>query len=423
MQKRIGKRSIDALRVGQFIVDDNPRGFIARRLKSGTVTYSYLYRDKATGKQRWLGLGVQGDITPDQARKKALKAAGQIQDGGEPVSAAAAAAKRRQAAGITVDAVLDDFLARYVRKGSNGQSGGLRSADEITRVFKVYVRPRLGNKAIHELARSDIVKLLDEIEDGGAPVMADRTLAHLRKALNWYATRDEKFNTPVVKGMARTKPNERARTRILDDQEIRDLWTALDDLRAGQAPACFPSFVRALFLTATRLRMASDMAWDEIKDRDWTVPGTRNKGGREHVVPLTDGVIDLLGERRKGFVFSSDGGKTAFKGFSKAKAALDAKLAEIRKAAGHKPMPHFTFHDLRRTARSLMSRAGVPADHAERTLAHVIAGVRGVYDRHEYRAEKLDALEKLGALVERILHPDAKVVGFPRRASRRRKAP
>ena len=73
--------------------------------------------------------------------------------------------------------------------------------------------------------------------------------------------------------------------------------------------------MRTLFLTATRLRMVSDMAWDEIEGRDWTVPGTRNKGAREHVVPLTDAVIALLGKRRKGFVFSSDGGKTRVQGF------------------------------------------------------------------------------------------------------------
>jgi integrase len=170
-----------------------------------------------------------------------------------------------------------------------------------------------------------------------------------------------------------------------------------------------------LFLTATRLRMVSDMAWSEIEDRDWIVPGARNKGGKDHHVPLTDAVIAQLGERRKGFVFSSDGGKTAFKGFSKAKAALDARLAAIRKAAGRKPVPHFTFHDLRRSARSLMARAGVPSDHAEQVLGHTLGGIKGVYDRHEYRGEKLDALEKLSALVERILRPDAKVVGFPRK--------
>jgi len=102
--------------------------------------------------------------------------------------------------------VLDDFLARYVRKQ------GLRSADEIERTFRVYVRPRLGDKPIYELQRRDVVELLDAIEDNHGPVMADRALAYLRKAFNWQATRDDDFNPPFVKGMARTKARERART-------------------------------------------------------------------------------------------------------------------------------------------------------------------------------------------------------------------
>jgi len=369
-----------------------------------------LDRDKATGRQHWIGLGLHGDITPDQARKKALKTAGEVKDGGNPVSASALAAKRRQTAAYTVDDLLNNFIGRWVRPK-------LRSADEIERALRVYVRPRIGNKSIYDLRRRDIVELLDQIEDAGAPVMADRVLAHLRKAFNWQATRDDQFIPPIVKGMARTKPSDRARTRFLDDQEIRDLWAALDALD-GQAPVCFPAFVRTLLLTAQRLRAVSNMPWDEIDDRNWIIPAARNKGKIEHVVPLTDAVIKLLGPKRKGYVFSSDGGKTAFSGFSKAKEALDRKLAEIRKQVGRPAMKGWVFHDLRRSARSLMSRAGVESDIAERVLGHVIGGVRGVYDRHEYRAEKQDALEKLGALVERILQPGEKVIGFPKQSCR-----
>jgi integrase len=409
MQQKISKSAVDKLQPGQLLVDTNPIGFVARRLKSGTVTYGFRYRD-GTGRH-WIGLGLHGSITPDQARRKALKTAAEVREGGAPVSASALAAQRRQMASHSVDQLLDNFLARHVRPN-------LRSADEVERTFRVYVRPRLGSKSIYDLKRRDIVELLDAIEDAGTPVMADRVLANLRKCFNWAASRDEGFNTPIVKGMARTKPGERARARVLDDQEIRDLWQALDTLE-GKAPACFPAFVRVLLLTGTRLRMVSDMSWHEIEGRDWTVPGARNKGGRAHVVPLTDTVAGLLGPRRKGYVFSSDGGKTAFKGFSKAKAALDARLAELRKAAGRKPMAPWVFHDLRRTARSTMSKAGVPTDHAERVLGHVVGGVRGVYDRHEYRDEKLAALEKLGALVERILHPDDAVIRFPKGRKRR----
>ena len=61
--------------------------------------------------------------------------------------------------------------------------------------------------------------------------MADRTLAYLRKAFNWYATRDDQFSVPVVRGMARVKPKERARTRVLSDEEIRIIWPALGEAR------------------------------------------------------------------------------------------------------------------------------------------------------------------------------------------------
>jgi integrase len=413
MSQKISKSAVSALKPGEIITDSNPIGFVARRLPSGSITYGFRYRDKRTGKQRWIGLGVHGAITPDQARKKALKIAGEVRDGGDPVgegrSAAAVAAKKRQTVGYTLDQLLDDFLARHVRPN-------LRSADEVERAFRVYVRPRLGHRSIYDLRRIDIVGLLDQLEDDNGPVMADRTLAHLRKAFNWQAARDDAFTPPIVKGMARTKPTERARTRILDDQEIRDLWLALDSLN-GKAPACFPTFVRTLLLTGQRLRAVSLMTWAEVNG-DWIIPAARDKAKADQLVPLTPKLRELLGQRRPegGYVFSSDGGKTSFSGFSKAKAALDRRLAEIRRGRGEAPMQDWLFHDLRRSCRSLMARAGVPSDHAERVLGHVIPGVRGVYDRHAYADEKRDALARLAALVERILQPNDKVVELPKRA-------
>ena len=80
-------------------------------------------------------------------------------------------------------------------------------------------------------------------------------------------------------------------------------------------------------------------------------------------------------------------------------------IAEQRKAAKLKPMPEWRLHDLRRTARSLMSRAGVSSDIAEMVPGHKLTGVRGVYDRHSYAAEKRDALEKLAGLIALILNP------------------
>ena len=352
--------------------DSEIRGFVARRLPSGTVTYGYRYRDRG-GRQRWLPLGLHGSITPDQARELAKQRAGEVAGGRDP---AVERADIRVAAASTVDALLDEFLARHVR-------GKLRSANEIERTFNVYVRPRLGAKSIYDLKRNDVVKLLDQIEDKNGPVMADRTFAYVRKAFNWQATRDDRFTPPIVRGMARTTPRERRRARILDDQEIRDLSGALDELK-NEAPPCYPRFVRTLLYVAQRREEVSKMAWEEIEADAWTIPKERSKNKLANVVPLTKEAQNLLGpEQIAGFVFSNDKERQrAFSGFSKAKAALDRKIAELRKREGRPPMPHWVHHDLRRTGRSLMSRAGVLPDIAERVLG----------TRHPWRARHVRSL-------------------------------
>jgi integrase len=303
----------------------------------------------------------------------------------------------------TVDTLLDDHLKRHVRPN-------LRSADEIERVFKVYVRPEIGSRSIYTLRRSEVVAMLDKVADTHGAVMADRTLAHLRKAFAWWAARDDNFNSPIVRGMARTSPAERARKRVLDDEEIRDVWKALDT--ADDLPSCFRSFVRFLLLSARRRTEASEMQWPEIEGDEWTIPEERgDKQGHKGadragalVIPVTAAMKALMGKpRKRGFVFTTTDGDEAFSGFSKAKRALDKRIAEMREADGREPMPHWVFHDLRRTARSLMSRAGVGSNIAERVLGHVIPGVRGVYDRHSYFAEKRDALERMASLVAEII--------------------
>ena len=167
MKAKITKRTVDALAAGKSVADTEIKGFVVRRLASGTVTYGYRYRNRAA-EQRWLPLGLHGQITPDEARELAKKRAGEVADDRDPSAERAAV---RVAATNTVNAVLDAFLARHVRKQR------LRTADEFERAFDVYVRPRLGNRSVYELGRRDIVELLDAIEDTNGPVMADRVLA------------------------------------------------------------------------------------------------------------------------------------------------------------------------------------------------------------------------------------------------------
>src|SRR5262249_39052205 len=111
--------------------------------------------------------------------------------------------------------------------------------------------------------------------------------------------------------------------------------------------------------------------------------------------PAALAIIDKLPRiGRRGLVFTSNG-RAPIGNLSAWKRLLD-------EASG---VTGWVLHDLRRTARSLMGRARVLSDHAEMCLGHVLPGVRGVYDRHEYHAEKKAAYEALAGLIERIVNP------------------
>jgi integrase len=373
-----------------------------------TGAKSWAYRYRVDGKSRKLTLGTllelgakpvqdaEGEmpaLSVSEARQRASAAAVKVQRGTDPITEKKRAEARTR---NTVDGLLDAFVTDHVE--------GLRSGDQVERVFDVYVRPRIGKKSIYDLKRSDITTMLNEIKEDHGPVMADRTLAYVRKAFNWQMVQDDDFKSPIVRGMAKTKPAERSRKRVLADDEIRDLWTALDKF---QGPACYPKYVKSLLLAMTRRNESSDMHVDELDGDLWTIPAERYKNKRDHVIPITPALRALMGDEPKGFVFSTTEGEKPFSGFSKAKKELDRLVGEIRKEAGRPPMKQWQLHDLRRTGRSLMSRAKVDSDHAERCMGHVIGGVRETYDRYEYLEEKKAAFEALAGMVAMILNPPA----------------
>jgi integrase len=176
----------------------------------------------------------------------------------------------------TIAAILDEFVGRYVEREAK-----LRSAGYIKRAFEQLVKPRIGKIGVYELRRSDVAKMLDMIADERGFVMADQTLAYLRKAFNWYAGKDDEFRSPIVRGMSRTKPRERARTRVLSDDEIRMAWPVLE------ASGTFGALVKTLLLTAQRRDEVAKMSRAEIgKDGIWVIPAERYKTKKPNLSDL-----------------------------------------------------------------------------------------------------------------------------------------
>jgi integrase len=395
---------------GVRITDKGHKSFVVVKRVRGTRTPSFHM------------LGHYPHLKLAEAREKARAVLGELAEG---IDRKALERKNleeeRRAQKNRFAAVAQLFIDKHASK--------IRSGKETARIIHLYLIPTFGHLQIEEIRRRQIAELLDDIESRsfvdakgrkiGGPVMADRVLAALRKMFNWHAARDDGFLNPIVKGMARTKPRERARTRVLDDRELLALWRALARLEnTNYGPLCerkvFAGIVRLLLLTAQRRSEVGRLRSQEIDEEGlWSIAAKRYKTHTDHIVPLSQWSRRIL-ERQApfgsgGFVFTTTG-DTPFSGYSKAKGRLDELMSEeLAKIVGsddgcrHAKIRPWRLHDLRRTAKTLMVRAGVRPDISERVLGHVIRGVEGVYDRHDYVAEKRSALEALSSFVQKIV--------------------
>ena len=378
-------------------------GLYVRTTDRKGKSFTVIARRKADRKQIWAVVPIDDididSITEDEldvVRAIAREAVARIKRGDEPFPPPPAGPD-------SFRTIAENFLRRHVRKEK------LVSGDEIERQLNFYVYAVLGNRPINDIRRSDIAALLDGIEDNNGATQADRVLATLRKLFNWHVSRDDDFISPVVTGMARTKPADRRRQRVLSGEEIRVLWPLLD--------GTYGALLKMLLLTGQRLGVVRAMKWVDIDDQGiWTIPVT-HKREKAHPgrLPLPLVALDIIAAQPRiagnPHVFAATRGPGSFNSFPKAKLRLDQQFLE---ALGGELEP-WVLHSLRHTAKTLMARVGVSEFDSERTLGHVVSGIGGTYNHHDYTEEKGTALEKLAAEIGRIVDPppaDGTIVDF-----------
>src|SRR6516225_6765315 len=365
--------------------DSELRGHWIRIEPSGTKSFWIIGRDPQ-GKQVWSRVGPCDAMTIEEARAKARGILNRVRAGLPAI----------EAKGETFDTVIADWHKRYV------EGKKLRTGDKMLSLIDRHISTELRSRVFTEIHREDITALLDKVQDeNGAPV-ADKVLTVVGSIMSWYATRHRNYVPCLVKGMRRTDPAKKERDRVLNDDELRRVWDV-----AGQSRT-YGALIRMLLLTAQRLDKVLTMRWEDISPMQWpsnTPPvwtlrtELREKGniGAVELPAAALAILDALPRYASNpYVFAGRGQQhMSASGVFKAK--FDAKLPA--------DMPNWRLHDLRRTARSLMSRAGVSSEHAERVMGHSTGGVEGIYDRHAYFDEKAAALAKLADLIDSIVNP------------------
>lgn len=353
--------------------DPEQRGLYVRVMPKGPHVFVVVVRNPF-GTQIWATLGTTAEMKIDEAREKSRICIRRIQ-AGKP------AIEPPKLAPDSVEVVCKNWLQRVAFKNK------YRSADEKERIIGKYIVPHFKGRAFIDLKRSDIAALLDYVEDKHGKFQADAVLSVLRTVAVWVAKRDDNYQPPFVRGMARVPTKDRARSRILTDDELRAVWNAAD--------GAYGALVKLLLLTAQRRGVVLGMRWTDIDLRSgvWDVPQQDRAKGTGGSLKLPEMALSIIRSmprmvgRDHVFALGMD---------------LETGKAKLEAASG---VSGYTLHDLRRTARSLLSRTNVRPDVAERVLGHTVGGVAGIYDRHHYDDKKAEALAELAALINTIVNP------------------
>jgi integrase len=427
MTKALTDKKLEALEKAaapasrQELPDGLLPGLYLVRQPSKAMSWAVRYRH--AGRTRKLTLGGYPALDLKAARdlgRKALREAAEHADPARRKQDDKAEARRKVADAIRgqrdlFENVAREFLERYAKPRAvaknrpdawqeTGRILGLKPdpADPAKLIEGGGdVMPRWRGRKLQEITKRDVILLLDVVHDR-APIMANRTLAAVRKFFNWAVARD------IVAGSPCTGVNapaaERSRDRVLTDEELRLAWAAADKENWPFGP-----IINLMILTGQREGEIAGMRWSEIdlEAKLWTLPATRVKNDELHTVPLSDDAIEIIKSLPRirtdgGFVFAGRRGKPVTS-FARAKDRIDDSVTRANKGTA---LPDWTFHDIRRTVASGMARLGIQLPVIEKVLNHksgTFRGIVGVYQRHSFAEEKRTALTAWASHVQSVL--------------------
>jgi integrase len=381
MKVTLTDRRLKTLKGGEDYVDvwdAAVPGFGVRVAPSGRKTFVLMARFNGRKNPTRRAIGTYGIVSLASARGRAREWLGLVSEGKDPAT--------QSRSGSSFKVVAHAFIEAKVKHERQGVA--------TTRIIRTLI-DRWGERRIAEITAADVRALLRDYQSKKA--MAHNLFSITRRLFGWAIDQGDYGleHAPTDRLKIRTLVGPRnMRARVLTDSEIKAIWHA--DLHYPMQP-----LLRFMLLTGQRKSEVANAKWQEfdLDKRLWIIPAARMKAGAAHVVPLSDGAIDLLRElprlNRGDYVFSFTFGARPANSFGRAKKRLDTLMP-----AGEP----FVIHDIRRTVRTRLS--GIPnvSDLVrELVIGHTKPGLHKVYDLHAYEDEKRYALDEWGRRLQQIV--------------------
>lgn len=369
---------------------------------SGVKSWAVWYR--VGSRQRKFTIGRYPGVTLKTAREAAQAVLRKASEGADPATEKKRAKRDEGDARDLFENVANEWLKRDQAKN--------RTHGEVKRSVDRELLPKWKGRPIASITRRDVMDLLDGIADRGSPVQSRRVHAYLHRLFRWSVGRGIVDVNPVAD--LPKHGTETRRDRVLTDAELALVWQAAKDTDARFGPV-----FQLLILTGARREEIGALRWSEIDGDTIRLEGERTKNGEPHNIALSSEALAIIEAAPRVEAIDDDGhsrpspfaftttGHTPVSGWTKAKAALDAKITELNDG---EPLPYWRLHDFRRTVATGLQRLGIGLQVIEAVLNHVSgsrAGIVGVYQRHAYEDEKRAALDAWGRYVS--LLSDAKL--------------
>jgi integrase len=404
----------------------NRKGLMVRVHPSGVISFRFRY--KRAGETSVMVLGEYGrqGISLKRAYEMHDQARSELEEHKDPIEEqqnrerAVEQVRAERAAAGTVADIVEQFVHRKLRaerwneetsawvreaKGEKKSRTRPRKRPEVAEsLLKANLVDKIGTEKARDVSRRQLIQLLDDIVDRGAPVTANRVYSLLKQCFEFAAAKELIPASPMA-GVLRPGGEEVPRDRTLNEDEIRAFWTQLDSAEIKMATPTKLG-LKLLLVTAQRRGEITAARWPQfdLETGVWTIPAELSKNGKAHKVPLSPLALQILSELR-----AITGKRPYVLASHHSKRKPDAPYSErvlsraVRENDEHWGIAHFTPHDLRRTAASMMTGIGVPRLHVEKVLNHTLSDIAEVYDRHDYFDEKKAALTRWADHLQTVL--------------------